>query len=165
MLFGPLPSYVTENSCSNNNNSNKNNNFSINNIICNCVGNNIVNNNTTIRTTLRRRRRTTTYEDRNTPSHINNNNNNNNARRQQHPQSNQNTQEVKNERILIWSRSNNPIFRQILPSTKRRTDKQITVCPFVALSKVQFAENSHYFVQSILKSVHFYPLVCFDLFP
>ena len=37
-----------------------------------------------------------------------------------------NTQEVKNERFLIWTRQNNVrIFRQMLPSTKRRTEKEI----------------------------------------
>ena len=37
----------------------------------------------------------------------------------------QNTQEVKHERFLIWTRQNNANIRQKLPSTKRRTDKQI----------------------------------------
>ena len=41
-------------------------------------------------------------------------------------ETNLNTQDVKNERFLIWTGKNNVgIFRQLLPSTKRRTDKQI----------------------------------------
>ena len=37
--------------------------------------------------------------------------------------------------------------------------------PFVALLKATYAETSHIvlIVQSILKSIHFEPLVCFDL--